>query len=172
MSIGKEETEELDLSFGPRYCKKCGYEAEDGYQLDGHFWIEHDEEEENMTLLQCQHCDETFSIMKDLMIHKKKEHMEIVNICWNFSNDACPFGDKKCWFQLKLEPFEHDSNSSTKSRKCNICGNTFDNRRKFMEHKKEKHEENVEMCKLFEKGNCTYNNKCWFLHKSASVKDG
>ena len=91
MSIGKEETEELDLSVGQRYSKKCGYEAEDGNQLDGHFWSEHDEKEENMTLLQCQHCDETFSNMRDLMIHKKKEHIEIVDICWNFSNDACPF---------------------------------------------------------------------------------
>ena len=27
---------ELDMSFGPRYCRKCGYEAEDGHQLDGH----------------------------------------------------------------------------------------------------------------------------------------
>ena len=151
MSIGKEETEELDLSVGQRYSKKCGYEAEDGNQLDGHFWSEHDEKEENMTLLQCQHFDETFSNMRDLMIHKKKEHIESVDICWNFSNHACLFGDKKCWFQHKLEPFEHDSNSSTKSRKCNICGNTFNNRRKFMEHKKEKHEENIEMCKLFEK---------------------
>ena len=34
-----EEAEELDLSFGPRTCEKCGYEAEDGYQLDGHFGV-------------------------------------------------------------------------------------------------------------------------------------
>ena len=71
MDVSKEENEELDLSFGPRFCKKCDFEAEDGYQLDGHFWTEHDDEEEE--LLQCQHCDKTFSIMNDLMVHKKKE---------------------------------------------------------------------------------------------------
>ena len=41
-----------------------------------------------------------------------------------------------------------------------------------MEHEKEKLAENIEMCKLFAKGNCTYNNKYWVLHKSATVKDG
>ena len=37
---------DLDLSFGPRYCNKCGYEAEDGYQVDGHLWSEHEEADE------------------------------------------------------------------------------------------------------------------------------
>ena len=36
--------EDLDLSFGPRYCDKCGYEAEDGYPLDGHTWSEHEDD--------------------------------------------------------------------------------------------------------------------------------
>ena len=99
-----EEAEELDLSFGPRTCEKCGYEAEDGYQLDGHFWSEHDEDdEEQMELFHCQNCDKTFSTMNDLMVHKKKKHVDIVDICWNFSNDACPFGDEKCWFQHKIK---------------------------------------------------------------------
>ena len=84
-----EEAEELDLSFGPRTCEKCGYEAEDGYQLDGHFWSEHDEDdEEQMELFHCQNCDKTFSTMNDLMVHKKKKHVDNVDICWNFSNDA------------------------------------------------------------------------------------
>ena len=43
----KNTEEELDLSFGPRYCSKCDFEAEDGYQLDGHFWSEHDDSDIN-----------------------------------------------------------------------------------------------------------------------------
>ena len=66
-----QEADELDMSFGPRYCKKCGFEAEDGYQLDGHLWSEHEDNE--IISIQCQHCDQNFSTMKDLMIHKKKE---------------------------------------------------------------------------------------------------
>ena len=37
-------SEELDLTVGPRFCTKCEYKAEDGYDLDGHFWPEHDDE--------------------------------------------------------------------------------------------------------------------------------
>ena len=68
---------ELDMSFGPRYCRKCGYEAEDGYQLDGHIWSEH--EDTNVDSLHCQHCDQIFSSLKDLMNHKKMKHVENVN---------------------------------------------------------------------------------------------
>ena len=46
------DTEALDLSFGPRYCNKCGYEAEDGYQLDGHLWSEHEDvDDEKITCM-------------------------------------------------------------------------------------------------------------------------
>ena len=64
------DTEDLDLSFGPRYCNKCGYETEDGYQLDGHLWSEHEDEDDVKSLL-CPHCDQTFPILKELMTHKK-----------------------------------------------------------------------------------------------------
>ena len=29
------ESEDLDMSAGPRYCSKCDYQAEDGYGYDG-----------------------------------------------------------------------------------------------------------------------------------------
>ena len=82
------DTEALDLSFGPRYCNKCGYEAEDGYQLDGHLWSEH-EDVDDEKLLACPHCDQTFQILKELMVHKKIMHVEHVSICWHFLDDAC-----------------------------------------------------------------------------------
>ena len=40
-----QDSEPLDLSVGPRFCSKCDYCAEDGYDLDGHFWSEHDDDE-------------------------------------------------------------------------------------------------------------------------------
>ena len=43
LAVVEKDCDELDLSFGPRYCKKCGHEAEDGYQLDAHQWTEHDD---------------------------------------------------------------------------------------------------------------------------------
>ena len=37
--------EDLDLSFGPRFCNMCDQEAEDGYQLDAHIWTEHEDDD-------------------------------------------------------------------------------------------------------------------------------
>ena len=168
---GNEVAEELDLSFGPRYCKICNFEAEDGYQLDGHFWAEHDEDEESTKLLECHRCAESFSFLKDLMIHKKKKHTEIVDICWNFSNDACPFGDVKCWFQHKVDPNVNSNNSGNKSVKCNICGKISNNKKDFMKHRKEKHEETLQICKLLKNGNCTYKERCLFSHQNVQISD-
>ena len=36
---------DLDMSKGPRYCTKCVYESEDGYNLDTHTWSEHDDDD-------------------------------------------------------------------------------------------------------------------------------
>ena len=36
-------------------------------------------------------------------------------------------------------------------------------------HKRKEHEENMEVCKLFEKGNCTYHEICWVSHKNSKI---
>ena len=43
-------------------------------------------------------CDGKFETNKDLMIHKKKEHSEKVQVCWNYSTGKCDFGENLCWF--------------------------------------------------------------------------
>ena len=39
----------------------------------------------------------------------------------------------------------------------------------YMIHRREEHEENIEVCKLFLKGNWTYHKKCWFAHKNSKI---
>ena len=162
------EAAELDMSFGPRYCVKCGYEAEDGYQLDGHLWSEHEDTDFNS--LDCQHCDEKFSIMKDLMTHKKKKHEEKVSKCWHYSNGECPFGDETCWFRHEVNK-ENYIQSDPKSIKCNLCDEFFKSKNEFMTHRKKNHEENVKMCNLFKKGHCTYHECCWFVHRNVEIDE-
>ena len=99
-SENHQKADDLDMSFGPRYCKKCGYQTEDGYQLDGHVWSEH--EDSDITSLQCQHCDRKFSTLRDLMTHKKMKHIENVSLCWHFSNGECLFGEETCWFKHEI----------------------------------------------------------------------
>ena len=54
------------------YCKKCGHEAEDGYQLDAHHLTKYNDGDDP-NLFNCQHCDESFSTLTDLMAHKNKK---------------------------------------------------------------------------------------------------
>ena len=160
--------DELDLSFGPRYCKKCDFEAEDGYQLDGHFWAEHDDSD--LDLLPCQHCDEKFEKLKDLMNHKKMKHVENVSKCWHFINGFCPFGDETCWFRHEMERKELNGQDK-KQIKCNICGEILNSKTSFMKHRKNEHEDSLQFCKLYKKGNCTYNENCWFSHNTIKTKN-
>ena len=159
---------ELDMSFGPRYCIKCGYEAEDGYQLDGHIWSEHEDTDVNS--LHCQHCDQIFSSLKDLMTHKKMKHVENVSFCRHFLNDKCPFGDKTCWFRHETDK-ENSNESNMKSIKCNICGKILKDKNEYMTHRKENHEENLKICNLFKKGRCTYHERCWFAHRNLEIDE-
>ena len=40
-----------------------------------------------------------------------------------------------------------------------------------MTHRREKHEEKIEMFRLFEKKNCTHHDKRWTLHKNLKMND-
>ena len=82
-------------STDPRNCGKCGYEAEGLYDFDAHTWEVHDEDS-----VECQFCDKSFENKVDLMNHKKEVHRENVESCWHYSAGFCPYGDRKCWFNL------------------------------------------------------------------------
>ena len=147
-----EEDDNLDYSSGPVDCKRCEYQAEDGYDLDGHRWSEHEEDEDGHII--CKFCDETFANVGNLMKHKKIKHREKVAICQNHNSIGCPFEDEKCWF-LHI--------TSNESFKCNICEEHFQTRSNFMKHRKSKHRSMVQLCKNKEK--CVFISSCWFLHE-------
>ena len=79
-------SEDLDSSQGVRFCKRCDYEAEDRYDLDGHIWTEHEEDEDGTIC--CKFCDEKFANIPNLMTHKKIKHREKIDYCKN-----------ECWFR-------------------------------------------------------------------------
>ena len=42
-----------------------------------------------------------------------------------------------------------------------------------MKHKKSEHIENVNFCTKYKEGNCTYSEKCWFIHEHEDLsKEG
>ena len=87
------------------------------------------------------------------MVHKKKEHLENVSICWNFADGSCPFGDESCWFKHVTEPNENHSESGHKFLKCKIRGKMTNSKNDFMRHRKK--EQTYKCVISLKKRNCT-----------------
>ena len=105
-----QNSDDLDCSEGIRDCRRCEYQAEDRYDMDGHIWTEHEEDEDGK--ITCKFCDEKFVNVANLMKHKKVKHREKIAFCQNYNAGGCPFDDMKCWFL-------HIRNNET--FECNIC---------------------------------------------------
>ena len=149
--------DDLDISEGARDCRRCDYLAEDKYDLDGHIWMEHEEDEDGQIL--CKFCCEKFANIANLMKHKKIKHREKVSICKNYNDIGCPFEDQKCWFlHLRYE----------EEFRCNICDTSFQSKSDFMKHRKTKHKEMVQMCKNKER--FVFKNSCWFIHEALDTQ--
>ena len=162
-----QKSNEIDISLrsqDPRNCELCEYEAENMYDFDAHTWELHMSSLENgPNFIPCTFCDDTFENNRDLMNHKKKEHTEKVQICWNFSAGACPYGEQRCWFTHSKERV----NSSLSEYKCNFCDTKCVNQSELLKHRKMRHKENVPQCRNFKNGECKFGKeKCWFNHKN------
>ena len=127
-----QNSEALNLSVGPRFCSKSDFCAEDRYDLDGHFWSDHDDDER--IFFQCKIFDESFSVLNDLMMHKKKRLIEKVNFCRNFVTDACFYGDENCWFIHELEEVQEYNEF-----KCDFCKKEFNSLSDSLRHRKSNH---------------------------------
>lgn len=139
--------EDLDMSNGVRFCSKCDYQAEDGYDMDGHKWGEH--EDEDLESLRCKLCDQKFPSLKDLMYHKKDTH-------------GCT------WTEEEESSHKNDQNNFN----CNVCEQTFKTRKELMVHKKEVHSERVAPCRKYKLGKCSFRDAdCWFLHCEAEFDE-
>ena len=148
----KGETMDISLqSMDPRNCDKCGYEAESLYVLDAHIREVHDES------IECNFCDESFENQGEQMKHKKEEHTEKVDICWNYAGGKCDFEEGKCWFLHKDE--------TTSRFECTSCDKTFAAQAKLRHHNKRNHIDSVPTCKYMIYETCKYGSKnCWFNH--------
>ena len=115
------------VEFHSPECNKCGEGFHTKEQLAEHA-LEHTEERNKHEIsceigqLKCNFCTETFKYIKELMIHKKKEHAEKVTACRNHTTRTCSFGDSHCWFS-----HEHRSSSGTLPETMNLKQITMEN---------------------------------------------
>ena len=152
------QTEDLDRM----WCIECEYPAEDLYDLGEHMYEIHAEENSDYTI-SCYYCGNNFKSKEDLMVHRKKAHVEKVGLCKFFAEGHCErAGD--CWFR-------HDK-TAEKEFKCILCDKIFKTRYDFMHHRKNEHPEIVPECKE-NYGKCKLGvTKCWFIHNDGGIDEG
>ena len=86
--------------------------------------------------------------------HKKIEHTDNVNSCWNYSTGTCTYGEKDCWFI-------HKGKSSVPEFKCKICDEPFCNRLELQKHRKRRHPNTIQTCRnVLNGGKCIYDKHC------------
>ena len=85
--------EDLDSSHGFRVSNRCDYEAEDRYELDGHLWYGHEEDDDGHVF--CKFCNEKFVNIPNMMMHKKIKHREKIDFCQNYNAVGFPFEDRE-----------------------------------------------------------------------------
>ena len=142
-------------------CEECEYPAECMNDLVYHMFEFHPLTEKEPSI-KCNHCENTFTSKRDLMVHKKREHAEKVQLCINISNGECIYGNG-CWFK-------HDD-ISLPVYNCNLCDKTFRTKSEFMKHKKNDHAENVAKCENNKDGTCRFSStSCWFHHENDQNK--
>ena len=110
----------------------------------------------------CRECEYTFGGKNDLKYHMKKEHETMVQPCNFFSKGVCHFSEERCWYSHKAEKIIESA--TINNFICKYCGDSFGVKSELMIHRKLKHSNNVAECREYVKGNCKFENKCWFKH--------
>ena len=70
------------------------FSSEFGYNL---CWFLHSGgSERSKKEIKCNICEKVFENKGDFMLHKKSEHVEIVQMCTNMNSQNCWFGHEPC----------------------------------------------------------------------------
>ena len=77
-------------------------------------WWKHEEtsHSSNQEKIGCYICNDSFKNKAEMMIHRKKQHTELVKECSKFSDEICRFRSDACWFRHgKDEASEEEEDS-------------------------------------------------------------
>ena len=122
------DPDDLNMTNGTRFCSKCDYEAENGYDMYGHKWGEHNDQD--LESLRCNYCDLTFSSLRELMYHKKEKH-------------ACTWKD----YEIGDEHFQSENAEVVTQFPCHLCPKWCKSENEFALHTKQ----HIEKCRFCRK---------------------
>ena len=104
------------------------------------------------SLYSCNFCDQKFDTKKSLMVHKKREHMEKVAVCWSLW----------VWGWLLLV-HPKQKFKQTEIFNCNIHEQDFNRKMNLQHHKKNEHIMSVPLCRNESKHTCcVWGRHIWF----------
>ena len=140
-------------------CMDCPFQATNEKQLRNHMDIKH--------MIKCRICERVFKEKRDLMFHRKREHVNMVALCRKFSENSCPYLEESCFW---IHSDKSLSEENTKA--CFNCGKSFKSKRELMIHRKKEHIDTVRECENFKEGRCVFmEDFCWFKHSRNIMND-
>ena len=120
-------------------CRVCDETFTTKEKLSDHISDDHPHEENRPVLssdhFKCNHCEQSFASKDNLMVHKKQQHIEMIDTCWGYISGNCIFGDQNCWFR--------HSPSISSDIQCKLCNESFRTKHEYKKHKKQKHSTEV-----------------------------
>ena len=170
----KRHSEEEHEQFN---CDKCSFQTTTQNLVDkhkvlsGHLKVIQPNKENEF---KCKNCPNTFSVFKDLMVHRKASHR--VPEC---NKPNCNFGES-CWYMHPegrtaevietSEPIITERVAENQKFKCRVCDNDFNNKSALMKHRKIDHIDRVRQCTDFTASFCRRGDQqCWYRHSMAQV---
>ena len=151
-------------------CGTCNFEFQSAGILKAHLMT-------HQNRIECDLCEETFKDHKNLEEHIQMKHSQEENLEWNCDN--CAFqahSPSELMKHLKLtlhQPSKtvHDKRKVFEDYKqCYTCKMDFDGFVNLMNHRKAVHPSNKK-CRYYPEGTCTWNDKCWYVHKNEDDTD-
>ena len=144
----KIEITDTEVEFN---CMGCDFQGTSEKQLQRHTELKH--------MIKCKACEQSFKEKKNLMLHRKKEHPNLVAPCKKLAEKSCIYTEESCYWRHTVGSKEEPVTN------CYICGNAFKSKSELMQHRKKEHSHTVKVCEKFKEGRCRFvETFCWFKH--------
>ena len=135
-------THEKQLEYN---CNDFSYQAYTKEELHKHFEVTHVGYN-----IYCHTCGKGFASKKELMIHRKADHLSLIKQCRYFLRGDCDFEDDVCWWR-------HDILSAKNYLNCSLCERGFKTKEELALHNRDGHaQQNVFACNNVKKGAYKY----------------
>ena len=144
-------------------CEECEYPADNLCELGEHMY-EYHKYEDSVEVVYCNYCNMKFENKNKLMVHRKNDHEDRINMCRYFLKDRCAFDNQTCWYSHK-NLNESAACQEIKEYICSVCEDKFIVKSELMQHKKIHHPKNIQICSKNKTDSCHFGDKCWFKHE-------